>query len=171
MGHTVIQVPVPEVEVLVRPRVLAAHPGIGALDDTTVCAHITLLGPFVHRGDVTTELLATLQGLMGSVAAFRFELSTVARFASGLVYLPPKPAAPFKGITAMLAAAFPDWPPYGGAFIDVVPHVSMGVDLSASDLESVKALLPVRARADQVALTWWSDDTITTLATFELQQR
>ena len=104
MGYTVIQVPGPSRST--SGRASWEPSGIGALEETTVCAHITLLGPFVHRSDVTTELLATLQGLMGSVAACRFELSTVARFASGLVYLSPEPAAPFRDITAMWPRLF-----------------------------------------------------------------
>jgi len=95
----------------------------------------------------------------------------VKRFSSGLVYLAPNPAEPFQHLTEMLAAAFPDWPPYGGAFDGVVPHLSIGEELSEPELAALADLLPLAATADEVTLTWWSDDTITTLASFPLLQQ
>ena len=92
------------------------------------------------------------------------------RFSSELVYLAPNPAEPFKQLTKVLAAAFPDWPPYGGAFDDVVPHLSIGEELSEPEFAALQERLPIAATADEVTLTWWSDDTITTLASFPLIQ-
>ena len=37
----------------------------------------------------------------------------------------PDPAEPFRRLTAALAAAFPDYPPYGGRHDDVVPHLTV----------------------------------------------
>jgi hypothetical protein len=171
VGHTVIQVPVPGLELLVRRHVLAANPGVSVPDDMTGCAHITLLGPFVDRQDVDVELLSALEELLAPFSAFTFELSHVDRFPSGLIYLAPNPSDPFERLTETLAAAFPDWPPYGGAFDDVVPHMSIGESLPKSDVDSLEERLPIVATADEVTLTWWSHDTIATLATFPLLQR
>jgi hypothetical protein len=86
----------------------------------------------------------------------------VERFSSGLVYLALNPAEPFKQLTEVLAAAFPDWPPYGGAFDDVVPHLSISEELPEPELAAIQERLPIAATAEEVTLTWWSDDTITT---------
>ena len=43
----------------------------------------------------------------------------------GTVYLAPSPAAPFRQLTHELFRRFPEHPPYGGAFDDVVPHLSV----------------------------------------------
>jgi 2'-5' RNA ligase superfamily len=170
MGHTVIQVPVPELEPLVRRLVIAANPGMNVHEPATVCAHITLLGPFVDRPGVNAELMRTLRGLLAPVRPFTFELSSVERFSSGLVYLAPNRAEPFKQLTEVLAAAFPDWPPYGGAFDDVVPHLSISEELPEPELAAIQERLPIAATAEEVTPTWWSDDTITTLASFPLLQ-
>jgi len=171
VGHTVIQVPVPRLELLVRRHVIAANPGVSLPDDMTACAHITLLGPFVDRRDVNAQLLTTLEELLAPVRGFTFELSRVDRFPSGLIYLAPNPAEPFKRLTEILAAAFPDWPPYGAAFDDVVPHLSIGQNLTEMEVDSLHEQLPIFATAEQVTLTWWSHDTIATIATFPLFQR
>lgn len=167
VGHTVIQVPVPTVEPLVRRHLSAANPGV-SVDRLTVCAHITALGPFVDRRDVDDQLLATLRELLAPVRAFTFELARVDRFSSGLNYLSPDPAEPFQRLTAILAAAFPDWPPYGGAFDDIVPHLSIGENLPESEIGALEEQLPIVATAGEVTLTWWSSDSIATLATFPL---
>lgn len=170
MGHTVIQVPVPAVEPLVRRHLSASMPGV-SVDARTVCAHITALGPFVHRRDVDDQLRATLRSLLAPVQAFTFELARVERFSSGLTYLSPEPAEPFQRLTAVLTAAFPDWPPYGGAFSDVVPHLSIGENLPESEVGALEQQLPIAATAGEVALTWWSSDSVATLATFPLLSR
>jgi hypothetical protein len=169
VGHTVIQLDVPELEPMVRPLVIAANPAVSIPDDGTVCAHITLLGPFVDEQHVDAELLTTLHGLLDEVSAFTFELSNVRRFPSGLLYLAPRPAEPFTRLTAMLTEAFPDWPPYGGAFHDVVPHLSLGSGLSAGQLQQLQARLPIAATADAVSLTGWSDGSIKTLTRIPLR--
>ena len=42
-----------------------------------------------------------------------------------MVYLAPEPAAPFVALTEAVGAEFPGFPPYGGAFDEVVPHLTI----------------------------------------------
>jgi hypothetical protein len=158
MGHTVIQVPVPALESI------AAR-----LEVALVCPHVTVLGPFVDRSDVDETLLGTIRESLARVRAFDFELSAVGRFGGGLTYLVPDPAEPFIRLTEILAAAFPQWPPYGGMFDDVVPHLSIGQALVESDMQILMELLPISATADEVTLTWWSDDIVDVLERYPLR--
>lgn len=158
VGHTVIQVPVPVLDA-VAPRL------------APVCPHITVLGPFVDRADVDDDLVRTLRTVLEPVPAFDFRLSAVGRFPGGLTYLAPDPTGPFLRLTELLAAAFPQWPPYGGAFDDVVPHLSVGAALAGDEVDALHELLPIRATADEVTLTWWSQDGADVLVRFPLRGR
>ena len=63
-----------------------------------------------------------------------------------------------------MSGAFPDHPPYGGAFDDVVPHLTIGEQPRATRAglraaqEAVAPLLPVHARIDRVLLMAGSRD-------------
>ncbi|MBO0898648.1 2'-5' RNA ligase family protein [Cellulomonas sp. zg-ZUI22] len=158
MGHTVIQVPVPALESI------AAR-----LEVAPVCPHVTLLGPFVDRSDVDETLVSTIRELLAPVRAFGFTLSAVGRFAGGLTYLVPEPGAPFIRLTEIFSAAFPQWPPYGGMFDEVVPHLSIGEELPETDVAILRELLPISATADEVTLTWWSEDIVEVLERYPLR--
>lgn len=145
MPHTVIQVPVPALDAVAHRPALAP-----------VCPHITVLGPFVDREDVDDHLVGAIREVITSVTAFDFQLSAVGHFTGGLTYLAPDPAEPFITLTEMFAAAFPQWPPYGGAFDVVVPHLSIGDALPEADVAVLRELLPISATAEEVTLTWWS---------------
>lgn len=43
-----------------------------------------------------------------------------------MLWLAPEPAAPFAALTAAVHAAFPQYPPFGGAFAEVIPHLTVG---------------------------------------------
>ncbi|WP_421735638.1 2'-5' RNA ligase family protein [Cellulomonas sp.] len=158
MGHTVIQVPVPALESI------AAR-----LEVAPVCPHVTVLGPFVDRSEVDEALVGTIRELLAPVRAFGFSLSAVGRFGGGPTYLVPDPAEPFIRLTEILAAAFPQWPPYGGVFDQVVPHLSIGDALPETDVAILKELLPIGATADEVTLTWWSKDSVEVLERYPLR--
>ncbi|MBK7820823.1 MAG: 2'-5' RNA ligase family protein [Tessaracoccus sp.] len=157
MGHTVIQIPVPALE-------LIAQQGVR----TPVCPHITLLGPFVDQHEVDKDLVNTISEVLAPVRAFDFQLSDVAHFAERLIYLAPTPAEPFIRLTEMFSEVFPLWPPYGGAFDAVVPHLSIGEDLPETELAALRELLPIRTTANEVTLTWWSEAAAEVLARFPL---
>ena len=144
MPHSVLVVPVPE--------------AVGVVPD----AHITLLSPFATKEELTDGLLGELEEFFADVVPFAFRLTDLAQFPGGTLYLSPEPVAPFRSMTHELHRLFPEYPPYGGQFDDVIPHLS--VPATTAD-EAVR--MPITANARGVQLWWLNDDrTIEVLETF-----
>jgi 2'-5' RNA ligase len=109
-------------------------------------AHVTVLAPFRHASAIDGEVLAALVRVFATHEAFAFELTSVERFDDGTVYLAPVPAEPFMALTEAVTTRFPGHPPYGGAFRNVVPHLTVGRDVEC------RVSLPIRAVANSVVL-------------------
>jgi 2'-5' RNA ligase len=124
-----------------------------------VPAHITILYPFVPTEKVDDELLGQLRELFRAEAAFAFELARVARFPE-VAWLAPEPSEPFKALIELVAARFPDYPPYEGAHDEVIPHLTVaegGIELQDRVEAAVSGHLPIRAQADHVAFLFEDD--------------
>jgi hypothetical protein len=65
-----------------------------------------------------------LAAIAAAQRAFEVRSTTVGRF-PGVLYLVPEPADPFLALTKACAARFPDFPPYGGTYDEVVPHLTV----------------------------------------------
>jgi hypothetical protein len=121
-------------------------------------AHITLIYPFRDSARVDAETAQAIESVLASFESFAFTLTTVEYFRSPRVvlYLAPEPAAPFKALTNALATEFPDTPPYGGMFDEIIPHVQVADEKGTETLtaieEDVGPRLPIRATAEQVQL-------------------
>ena len=87
-------------------------------------AHITLLSPFLPLDEVDEAVERELTTILSRQPAFRFRLARVRRFPSA-VYLQPEPSDPFVRLTESIVDRWPHRPAYGGAFADVVPHVTL----------------------------------------------
>ena len=68
-------------------------------------------------------------------------LASVGRWPD-VVYLAPEPDAPFRRLTAALASAFPDYPPYEGAHEEVIPHLTVARDAPEDYYEAAAHALP-----------------------------
>jgi hypothetical protein len=116
--------------------------------------HITLLSPFAHPSAVG-EATAALEELFRLVPAFDFSLVEVRRFPAA-VYLHPEPAEPFVQLIDRLARRWPEFPPYGGAFSTVIPHVTVAARVADDVLDlvdrNVARHLPIRCRATEAWL-------------------
>ena len=144
---TGIIVPVPEAQAF------APHP------------HITLLAPFRVRPLLGDDALhAEMREVFAGVPPFDFKLVEVRQFPDEHVYLAPEPDEPFRAMTFELSARFPDCPPYGGAFTDVIPHLTI-------DPGSEPELLPIEARATVAQLVYSYGITWDVIATFPLTGR
>jgi 2'-5' RNA ligase superfamily len=90
------------------------------------------------------------------VQPFSFELISVESFDDSIIYLAPSPAEPFVELTNKLWSAFPEFPPFGGQFDSVIPHMSVGgADLGATKetvTEQLAGALPIGATARHVTL-------------------
>ena len=119
-----------------------------------VPAHVTVLHPF--RPVVDEETAAAVARLASSVDAFSATFARVGQFPGSVVFLEPEPLQLFKDLTAATVEAFPDCPPYGGAFADPHPHLTVGnrVDEpTAQHIETVLSTsLPIDFRVDRLTL-------------------
>jgi 2'-5' RNA ligase len=125
-----------------------------------VPAHITLLYPFAPTEKIDEQLLGDLRELFATHSAFSFDLPRVARWPE-VAWLAPDPDQPFRALTASIVALFPDYQPYEGVHADVIPHLTVaegGVELQDRVEAAVSGHLPIRARADHVALLVENDE-------------
>jgi 2'-5' RNA ligase len=121
-------------------------------------AHVTVLYPF-YPPVVAPAVIARLAALFAEFAPFDFSVTELRRF-PGVLYLAPEPEAPFSALTHRVAEAFPDYPPYGGKYADVVPHLTLAQFEDTGQLEDVAAhfqaacgwRLPLTLRAEAVTL-------------------
>jgi hypothetical protein len=111
--------------------------------------------------------------LLASFAPFESTLAETARF-RGLLYLNPEPRESFIEMTEALAEAFPEFPPYGGEFDEVVPHVTVAQAddqvLAAAERE-LAPQLPVMTRVERVWLVEDAPDGWRRHTAFPLERR
>jgi len=67
-----------------------------------------------------------LAAAVASVSAFGCEFPVTSWFGEDVLYLAPRPDEPFRALTRAVCAAFPGYLPYGGAFADTIPHLTVG---------------------------------------------
>jgi 2'-5' RNA ligase len=110
----------------------AAEPVVGlhraSLDPSAalgVAAHVTVLFPFVPVSKLGTAELDRLGAMFADVPAFEVRLDHTQWFGTSVLWAGPQDPGPFRDLTARVFAAFPDYPPYGGQFEDVVPHLTI----------------------------------------------
>jgi 2'-5' RNA ligase len=138
--RTALIAPVPEAEPAVG-AIRVEHDWSAARG---VPAHITILFPFVSPEAVEESVL---RELFGNFSAFEFTLDSLECFEDGHVWLRPAPAHRFAALTAAVWRRWPECPPYGGAFDEVIPHLT--ISETPLDLELA---LPIAARAHEIAL-------------------
>src|SRR5438874_2395129 len=123
---------VPAAEGLVRPF-RDRHDTAAALG---VSAHITLLHPFKPPDEIDAAVLGRLQTGFAGFAQITFTLAKVQRF-PGVLYLAPDPAEPFRALTRAISAWYPETPPYGGKWPDIVPHLSVANVTDERELDRI----------------------------------
>jgi 2'-5' RNA ligase len=150
--RTGLVVPVPEAEAAVGAHRLRLDPSaaLGAP------AHVTVLFPFVPADALDEAVLTAVADVVGQARAFDYTFARTDWFDDRVVWLAPEDPAPFRDLTACVTEAFPGYPPYEGAFADVVPHLTLGEGHRRGLLEqaaaAVAAHLPVTGVAVEVLL-------------------
>lgn len=157
-GHSVLQVPVPQLEPFIRARTEHYDPAYLSADPAFTHAHVTALGPFVPA--LTDDVARRLAAIAAETPPFDFELTPhLGRFTDGTLHLLPQPDEGFRKLTARLAAEFPDFPPYAGEW-DPLPHLTVdriAADVTvASTLTLLGDLLPASCRAERLDLAWYA---------------
>ena len=137
-----------------------------------VDAHVTLLFPFLAPSSIDAAVEASLEEIVGAVPAFDVRFPNVGRFPN-VVWLAPDPVAPFARMTDAVAARWPDHPPYGGAFEQVVHHLTVADGAPSAVLDhlesSLPASLPIRATVREVTLSVRERGTWTVLRRYALR--
>ncbi len=116
--------------------------------------HVTVLFPFVPAHEIDDAIVEELRSLFGQVEPFRLELGELRRFPDTL-YLAPTPSQAFVAMTELVVERFPAYLPYGGAFADIVPHLTVAhgehsvLDHAAA---AIRESLPIRAFASSALL-------------------
>jgi 2'-5' RNA ligase len=112
-----------------------------------VPAHVTLLYPFMPPARLDDDVRRRVQRIVEAEPSFPFTLERVGRWPD-VVYLAPEPDEPFRRLTEALAAEFPEYPPYGGAYDEVVPHLTVAQgpreDYLAAAEHALPGVLPIR---------------------------
>jgi 2'-5' RNA ligase len=152
-----VVVPVPEAE----PRVGVLRAALDPSAALGVPAHVTVMYPFVPPADIGDGVLAALREVLSAAPAFEIEFSRVAWFGEDVVWWAPEPAAPFVDLTRAVATRF-GLQPYGGAYRDVVPHLTIGHGAPLPRLRAAEAAViagpPVNARARSALVMTGSRD-------------
>ena len=94
------------------------------------------------------EVRRDLAAIAATQQPFDVRFERVDRF-PGVVYVPPQPGDPFIRLTDAFVARFPAFPPYGGAFAEVIPHLTIAESADAPFDEIAAAAvraLPFRHR-------------------------
>ncbi|MDX8450339.1 2'-5' RNA ligase family protein [Mesorhizobium captivum] len=125
-----------------------------------VPAHITLLYPFKSPHVIDDATLGKLRKCFLGIGPIQFSLSAIQRLPPQVLYLAPQPDEPFRQLTLAIWNLFPQTPPYGGKWPDIVPHLTVGQlaneqQFTAVAEEFAKASrenLPIDAIATEVAL-------------------
>lgn len=121
-----------------------------------VPAHLTVSYPF--KADVGFEDHRKLTKLFGQFHGFAVSGERTGWFGRAVVFVEPHDPGPVIALTRAVQEAFPAYPIYGGAFEEVVPHLTIGHEHSFEVLRTaervVVARLPFQQIVDHVEL--WS---------------
>jgi len=144
MAETALVVILPELEPLIGPwRYRYTGDGPRGMPP-----HVTLIFPFADTDEIGNRREGVAR-VLGAFAPFEITFRKTARFPK-LLYLPPEPADGLIAMTEALADAFPEFPPYGGRFDEVVPHVTVAESEEDEVLAGIErelvTQLPVKAR-------------------------
>jgi 2'-5' RNA ligase len=147
---------VPEAEALVKPFRDRYDPSAAA----GMPAHITLLYPFKPPDEIDEATLDDLRRCFRRLPPIQFALGAIRRFPAEVLYLAPEPDEPFRRLTCAIWDRYPETPPYGGKWPDIVPHLSVAcladeqqLDVITNDfVQASRGKLPIRATASAVAL-------------------
>ena len=149
---TALIVAVPEVEPAVAAHRLRLDPSAAS----GVPAHVTVLFPFMPAPLVDDVVLARLGALFAGYSPFEARFTRTSWFGEEVLWLAPDDPDPFRRLTSAVTDAFPDYPPYGGAYDGTTPHLTVGDRRPVEELRAaeraVALALPVSARVESVTL-------------------
>ncbi len=118
-------------------------------------AHVTVLFPWFRLRDLEARSVGELASVAAARPAFDVTFDRVARFPETM-WLAPTPVEPFVQLTEAVRRRWPEYPPFGGRFDVVIPHLTIGdgIDPAAHRdvVTDIEGNLPVRARVGELTL-------------------
>ncbi|AVV46526.1 2'-5' RNA ligase family protein [Streptomyces sp. ID05-04B] len=167
-GRSGLVVRIPEAE----PAVRAWRDRLDPSASAGVPAHVTVLFPFLDESRLDDDACAVVGEVIGRHRPFETRFEHCGRF-PGILYLAPEPDIPFRRLTEAIADRWPQTPPFGGQFDEVVPHLTVAQGQDDAVLEEVEAdlrsRLPVTARVSSVDLLVHNGTRWQQRASFRLQ--
>ncbi|MFF7364912.1 2'-5' RNA ligase family protein [Streptomyces sp. NPDC008125] len=162
-------------------RIPEAEPAVGTwrgrLDPSAragVPAHITVLFPFLDESRTDASVHAALADVLGSHPAFDLRFERCGRL-PGVLCLVPEPDTPLIRLTEAIADRWPEAPPYGGRFTEIVPHLTVAQGQEEAVFEEIEAdlsdRLPFTAHVSSVELIVHDGTTWQGRASFALGER
>lgn len=150
-GQSGLIVSVPEAEPVVRAWRDRRDPSASA----GVPAHVTVLFPFLDASRIDEGVYAAIGEVLGRHQSFEARFDYCGRF-PGVLYLAPEPDTGFRRLTKAIVERWPENPPFGGQFDDVVPHLTVARGQDEAVVEKAEADLltglPVVAQVSSVDL-------------------
>ena len=132
--------------------------------------------PFVPPAGVDEAVLSRLTAVCAAARPFDCTFNRCHWFGDEVLWLAPDPDQNFRNLTAAVVKQFPEHPPYGGAFDDVVPHLTIGETRRGTSSQlreaeaDVMAKLPITCHVEHALLIAGTDrpDSWSTVATLPL---
>lgn len=106
-------------------------------------AHITVLFPFLAESRIDALVHSALADVLGSRPAFDLRFERCGRL-PGVLCLVPDPDTQLRQLTEAIADRWPEAPPYGGRFAEIVPHLTIAQGQEDAVLEKAEADLAGR---------------------------
>jgi hypothetical protein len=147
---TAILINFPEVDAVVGPWRASMDPSAS----WGIPAHVTVMYPFIPAASITDGVVTRLRRIFRRYDPFDSTFDRCEWFADELLWLRPSHAEVFQRMTADVEEEFPTVRLYGGAFDEVIPHLTVGdarvatrPELAAAE-SAVAGALPVSEIAD-----------------------
>ncbi|MFE4637217.1 2'-5' RNA ligase family protein [Streptomyces sp. NPDC056773] len=133
-GQTGLVVRIPEAEPAVRGWRERFDPSARA----GVPAHVTVLFPFLEESRIGPPVHAALEDVLHCHQPFDLRFERWGRLPE-VLYLVPEPAAPLIRLTEAIADRWPEAPPYGGRFAEIVPHLTIAQGQEEAVMKEIEA--------------------------------
>ena len=86
--------------------------------------HVTLIYPFMDSRAFDAAARRRLNSVCATTSPISMRFKGCGMF-DRVLWLAPEPEEPIIGLVRSMAAAFPDYPPFGGAFAEIIPHLTV----------------------------------------------
>lgn len=170
LGHSVLAVPVAALDTVIKERTARYDASFVSTDPDFIHAHITVLAPWAAQP--TADDFALVERVAHAVRPFDIKLSQLSEFPDGIIHLVPEPDLELRELASRLATAFPQFPPYGGRYANVIPHLTLDRRSATVTRAIVRAsighLLPLTVTVDRIDLQWWANHGCRRLHTWQL---